>query len=295
MDFKQIENSIKISEATSISSAAEGLFITQSALNQQLIHLEEELGVKLFTRSKAGVCPTEAGVAYLQYAKKLMAIKQEMTNVLNDFSSFNAGTIRIGMPIIHGGEVFTHVFPKFHRKYPNIKLEPTEMSYSQRFQMIASGELDLAFVTLMESEKTDDEYYPILKEELFLAAPKNHPLTAQLKLQQEVDLKQLENENFVMINRNTTLRKCTDRIFKENGFIPHIILETSSYKTISTIVSFGEAFSIIPQLNDLENAEIEYLPLIGHPFRTFYAMHKRGMYMSRPLKDFLEMSLTCWK
>ena len=49
MDLKQIEYIVKIAETGNITRAAEQLFVTQSALNQQLLKLENALGIKLFT------------------------------------------------------------------------------------------------------------------------------------------------------------------------------------------------------------------------------------------------------
>ena len=53
MDTKQIEYIIKIADEGSITRAAEKLFITQSALSQQLQKLEKELGAPLFVRNKS--------------------------------------------------------------------------------------------------------------------------------------------------------------------------------------------------------------------------------------------------
>lgn len=290
MDFKQIENSVKISESKSISEAAEELFITQSALNQQLIHLEEELGVKIFQRSKAGVSPTEAGREYLKYAKKMIAMKKEMLAVLNDYAACKTGTIRIGMPVIRGCEMFTHIFPAFHRKYPLIRLEPIEMSYSQRLQKIASGELDIAFITLTESERTADDYYPIIHEEICLAVSANHPMIEDFRSAEEVDLSCLKDQKFVLINNGTTLRKIINNLFRSAGFHPQVILETSSYQTISTIVSYNTAASLVPKLDSVDSN----FSVKGRPYRTFCAVRKKGAYMSQPVRDFLEMSMEFW-
>ena len=68
MDLKQIEYIIAISEEHSITRAGEKLFITQSALNQQLQKLEKELGTPLFYRSRTDWHPTPAGEIYLNAA-----------------------------------------------------------------------------------------------------------------------------------------------------------------------------------------------------------------------------------
>ena len=60
MDTKQIEYILKIAEEGNITHAAEKLFLTQPALNQQLLRLEKELGTRLFVRSRTDWRPTEA-------------------------------------------------------------------------------------------------------------------------------------------------------------------------------------------------------------------------------------------
>ena len=60
MELKQIENILAIAGEGSISRAAERLFLTQSALNQQLLKLEKEIGMPLFERRKHSMIPTEA-------------------------------------------------------------------------------------------------------------------------------------------------------------------------------------------------------------------------------------------
>ena len=76
MDVKQIEYIVKIAETGSITKAAEQLFITQSALNQQLLKLEQSLGVKLFMRHKHDMTPTEAGKVYLKYGQHMLQEKR---------------------------------------------------------------------------------------------------------------------------------------------------------------------------------------------------------------------------
>ena len=72
MDLRQIENIIAIEQEQSISRAAEKLFLTQSALNQQLLKLEKELGTPLFHRSRSNWRLTEAGEIYVRNAKQIL-------------------------------------------------------------------------------------------------------------------------------------------------------------------------------------------------------------------------------
>ncbi len=77
MDLKQIEYILKIAEENNITHAAEKLFITQPALNQQLLKLEKELGTPLFHRSRSNWRLTEAGEIYVRNAKQIIQIKKK--------------------------------------------------------------------------------------------------------------------------------------------------------------------------------------------------------------------------
>ena len=86
MDLKQIEYIVKIAEEENITHAAEKLFITQSALNQQLLKLEKELGTPLFYRSRTDWHPTPAGEIYLDAAREILSIKKDAYDKIHDFS-----------------------------------------------------------------------------------------------------------------------------------------------------------------------------------------------------------------
>ena len=77
MNLKDVESIVKIAQEGNIARAADKLFITPSALTQQLQHLEEEIGTPLFTRSRKGCALTEAGTIYLESALQILNIRRE--------------------------------------------------------------------------------------------------------------------------------------------------------------------------------------------------------------------------
>lgn len=293
MDFSQLENAIKISESESINQASMNLYLTQSALNQQLLRLEREFGVKLFQRSKAGVIPTEAGNVFLDYARRILDLKQELSSVMNDYAEYKTGVIKIGLPTIRGYELFTNVFPIFHEKYPLIKLEPLELSVRRQKILLSHGDIDLAFMTLSESDESDDVYVPIQSEEIFLVMPKQDPLIKSLP-KSDINLSVLKDKKFVLIYRDSTLRRFTDRLFAEAGFQPNILLETSNHQTIANLVSNGYACSIVPKMYISDTSKVVFYHLPGHPSWMLCGAYKKGSYLSQPKKDLLQMVTDYW-
>lgn len=294
MDFIQLENAIKISESESINQASMDLYLTQSALNQQLLRLEKEFGVKLFQRSKAGVSPTEAGTVFLGYARKILDLKRELTAVMSDHSEYKTGTIKIGLPTVRGYELFTNVFPVFHARYPLIRLEPMELSVRRQKLLLSRGDIDLAFMTLGPGDRSNDVFLPIEQEEIFLVMPISDPV-AQTHPEDEIDLTLLKGKKFALIYKDSTLRRLSDRIFAEAGFIPDILLETSNHQTIADLVSNGYACSVVPKLYIDDPSKVRFYHLPGHPSWTLCAAYKKGSYLSQPKKDLLEMVERFWK
>ncbi len=88
MDTHLIEHIIKIAEEKSITKAAEKLYLTQSALNQQLLKLERELGIPLFRRAKTEMIPTRAGEIYLKGAREILRTKSRTYAEISDLDVY---------------------------------------------------------------------------------------------------------------------------------------------------------------------------------------------------------------
>jgi len=293
MDFAQLENAIKISESESINQASMNLYLTQSALNQQLLRLEKEFGVKLFERSKAGVSTTEAGTVFLEYARKILDLKSDLASVMNDYAEYKTGKIKLGLPTVRGFDLFTNVFPVFNEKYPLIRLEPLELSVRRQKYLLSRGEIDLAFMTLTENDESDDIFIPIKYEEIFLVMPISDPVAQSVK-GPEIDINLVADRKFVLIYKDSTLRRFADRLFADAGFMPDILLETSNHQTIANLVSNGYACSVVPQMYINDHSKVKFYHLPGRPSWKLCAAYKKGSYLSQPKKDLLQMVTDYW-
>ena len=160
MDLRQIQYIVAIAEENNITRAAEKLYITQSALNQQLLKLEKELGVQLFHRSRTDWHPTEAGEIYLKAAREMLLLKKDTYHRIHDLAKIQQGELSVGFTPGRGIAMFSNVYPKFHRLHPNIQVTPRELSVQKQQELLISGELDLGFVTLVpEAAEACSELY----------------------------------------------------------------------------------------------------------------------------------------
>ena len=302
MDLKQIEYIVKIDDEHSITRAAEKLFVTQSALNQQLLRLEKELGAPLFHRSKVDMRPTEIGQVYLDNAREILRIKQRTYNLINDMTDAKKGRLSIGFTPGRGSEMFTHVYPSFHQAYPNVIVEPHELSVHRQQQMISQGNLDIGFQTLSERQRTDSEYIKLGEEEIFLLVPSIHPAAEQLAATQTAsapfpiaNLTLFQYEPFVLMYKESTIRAITDEIFRKSGFTPNVLFETASNNTVLSMIEANLCCGVVPEyyVRRLPKG-ISCFAFPTHPSWDIAANYRKNGYLSEAAKYFIELVRKFW-
>ncbi len=299
MDLKQVEYIIKIAEENNISHAAEKLFITQSALNQQLLKLEKELGVPLFHRSRTNWRLTEAGEIYVRNARELLRIKKNTYDQIRDIGNAKKGTLSIGLTPGRGIAMFGAVYPDFHREYPEITVEPMEKRVHELQAMISDDQLDIAFLTLNAEDRTKDNYITLAQEEILLAIPEKHPLSACAAPPGEayaiMELDRLRTEPFVLMDKTSSMRTLASRIFEASGFHPNVLFETQDNHTITTMIRANICCGLIPAYYANLNPEgIRCFSLPSHPTWQVCVSYRQNRYLSNAAKCFIRLARKHW-
>lgn len=301
MNIKLMEYIVKISENNSITKAAQQLFITQSALDQQLIKLEKDLGIQLFNRTKNVFSLTEAGEVYVTYAKRMIELKNEAYTMIGDIAEKKAGTLSIGLTPERGIGMFMDVYPSFYRTYPDITVVPCEISVKRQLEMVQDGSLDFAFVTVPKSSLplAGLDYISILQEELVLIIPSTHPLAPLASPQGEplakIDLEQFCDDSFVLMFKESTQRALIDPLFERAGFKPKLIFETASNHTLISMVEKALSCSILPDYYVQPNEKIASFSLDGDLTWELIACYKRNKYLSKAARSFIDLTTVYWR
>lgn len=308
MDLRQIQYIVAIAEENNITRAAEKLYITQSALNQQLLKLEKELGVSLFHRSRTDWHPTEAGEIYLQAAREILLIKKDTYHKIHDLAKIQQGELSVGFTPGRGISMFSHVYPKFHHMHANIQVTPRELSVQKQQELLISGDLDLGFVTLIPSQqKPSLNYIPLSSEEILAAVPARYPMPPESRCSDNTDrisgrsfpsvnLYALREEPFVLTYKESTLREITDHIFETAGFKPHVLFETSSNSTIATMVSAEMCCGLIPSFYARRHeGKLRFFSLPDQPSWDIMACYHKKRYLSKAARDFISLADEFWE
>jgi len=113
-----------VDNGLNITTAAERLYTSQPGISKQLRQLEQELGVQIFSRkAKSLVGITPAGVAIVDYARKIMRDVDNIRSVGQDLMAEQEGTLSIATTNTQARYVLPDVIAQFHERYPNVNLE----------------------------------------------------------------------------------------------------------------------------------------------------------------------------
>jgi DNA-binding transcriptional LysR family regulator len=125
----------------SLSAAARQLGVNQSTVGRRLIALEEELGAKLFLRTREGYRIAPAGERLLPHAERMedeaTAISREITGQVATLS----GTVRVTTADLFGARIIAPLLVRFHERYPDIDLE---LDADNRLRSLSKREADMA-------------------------------------------------------------------------------------------------------------------------------------------------------
>ena len=113
MDLLPLEHFLAVVTEKSFSRAAEKVFRTQPAVSQSIKKLEAEVGTPLFARDAAELALTEAGKVLLDYAKRMLQLRDEVFDKLAQLDSLDAG----GLTIASHESVACYLLPAALRDY----------------------------------------------------------------------------------------------------------------------------------------------------------------------------------
>jgi DNA-binding transcriptional LysR family regulator len=291
MEIKQIVYILTIAEEGGITKAANKLFMTQSALDQQLLKLENELGVQLFSRNKKALTLTPAGKVYIDFAKRIVSLKNEAYLMIHDISEHQKGTLTLAFAPERGMEMFMDVYPTFYKNFPQVKVIPQEMGVKRQLDMLQRDEIDLGFIAMTENELPGLVCLPLLQEEFVLLTPANHPLAKKAaapgKPLRTLKMDVLGDLTYCLMYRDSTQRQVIDPMFKRHNMKIDLFLETASNRANVSMVERGLSCSIVPYFYAKDAKNVAMFRLAERPSWQMLVCYRHNRYRSKAAEHFI--------
>ncbi len=232
----------------SFSTAAEKLYISQSAISQCIHQLEEDLGTKLFHRSRRGVTLTQEGkMLFPKVESALLSISQGET-LLAQFQHLHAGSLKIAAGDTVTAHYLLPYLEEFHTKYPDIRIEMANSYSSNLLSYVKEGKSELAFVNLplWVEELTVTPCLTI--HDIFVAG-------ASANIKASYTREELSEEPLILLEQNSTSRRYVEEEFKKNRITLSPIIELAVHDLLIQFASIHLGISCVVEEFSKESIE----------------------------------------
>jgi len=260
MELRPLRYFCTVAEHTSFSQAARALFVSQSAISEQIAGLEEEIGVPLIDRSRRTIRLTPHGELFLGEAKKTLAAAARSVEVAQHSFRGEIGSLRIGFFAGCIGANFPRVIRAFRQRFPQVRVVLAEMSPAAQWGALLNGEIDIGFTRSPDpahAHKLASE--TVHHDPIFAVLPRAHRLAPG-----PIDLRDLAQERFVMCERESSpaLFDKIAALCAEAGFSPQVANTSTVWSSIAMLVQAGEGIALLPpNLQGLRAPDLALCPL----------------------------------
>ena len=243
MDLRQLEIVQAIAETGSFTGAGARLHVSHSAISRQILLLEDEYHERLFVRLGRRVQITAAGEALLQLANRVFTDIRDTSASITDRQKVLSGPLRM----VGGMTVCLYVFPQlikeFRAQHPLVDIKIAVGGTWRLQRRVKSRQADLALLTL-PVEDPGLTSVPVLREELMLVMPADHPLAEKTP----VPVEALVGQPFIMFEAGSNTRRTVDEFFTREQIRPRVVAETENVEIIKSMVASGLGVSLVPIL-----------------------------------------------
>jgi len=267
VNLKQLNYFVKIVEAQNMTRAAEALHIAQPALSQQVTLLEEELGVKLLSRSSRGIQATPQGDLLYRHAKTILRQVDNTRILLSKKEGDVTGNVSLGMPSSTAKLLALRLMRLVKERYPSIVLEIVDVPSADLTALVAHGRVDFSLVPDPQKPK-DMRFLPLFREELYLMTGRGTIAPGS-----KVSLKKISELPLILPSMPNTLRSRLEHAFLKANLSFNLFGEASTSAILIPAVRAGLASTILPYSaahEEIRNQQVDMHAIEGGFGRDVY-------------------------
>jgi len=250
MELRHIRYFVTIAEELHFGKAASRLNISQPPLSQQIQSLENELGTKLFYRTKRKVSLTKSGELLLVESYHLLEQAKRIIRIARRAEAGEIGEIRIGIISSACFEVLPNILNLLRREHPKVGFSVKEYDTADALHSLIDGILDIGLVRV-DRVKLPLKGIPLKEDYLVIALPEGHKLSSN----NNISLNDIKNETFIMFAREVSplFYDSILAALNQAGFIPELLHTTNSIQSQTAFVASGLGVALVPSTTKHQN------------------------------------------
>ncbi|WP_409228148.1 LysR family transcriptional regulator [Gudongella sp. SC589] len=288
LDPYRIFNQVALEK--SLSKAAGKLFISQPAVSQIITQLENDLKVRLFTRTPKGVVLTKEGELLFEYVNAGINLIEKGEKRLNDSKNLYEGELRIGVGDTIARYYLIDYLEKFIKIYPQLKIRIINRTTMELTALLKSGEIDIAVLNLPIGDNSI-EIVPTSQIQDILVAGKEFSFLKDKTL----DFEDLQNVPFIMLDNRSKSREYVEGYLNSQGISISPEIELGSHDLLLELARIGLGIAFVVKEYSgiyIENEDVfEIRTNIEIPGRSIGICHLKDVSMSPAAEKFVEILL----
>jgi DNA-binding transcriptional LysR family regulator len=231
-----------VANERSYSRAAEKLYRTQPAISIAMRKLEDWVGQPLFVRGSGARALTDAGVLLLEYAERMLNLREEARKGLTELRGMKRGQVSLGV-----NESSIHALlpslERFRTRFPGIHVRVHRVFSRMIPRELLNHQLDIGVISYLpeERELTTVKFY---QDSLTLVVWPGHKLAKR----REVDISALGEESFVAHIVESPYRQRVVQMFARHRVALRMDLELPTIESIKRFVEMKRGVAIVPRM-----------------------------------------------
>lgn len=292
MELRQLKYFEKACELKNFSEASRMLHISQSTLSQQIKQLEDELNVLLFDRIGKRIIPTEAGMAFLPFARNSILEAENGKQIIKDLKGIMTGTLNIGVTYSLS-HLLRCSITDFKKAYPGINVIINFGTSKEQIRLLENKHVDC--VLSFEPEEIDEEYEKIklFSSKLYFIVHESHPMSYL----SSISLKKLQDIELILPAVGFATRMKTDEVCNKNNLKLNMVMEINDVQTIIHLIRKGNWGTILTRAAIKDEPDLKAIPILTAETLTSqaYLFWPKGSYRKKSATAFAEFVLNTIK
>lgn len=286
--LRQLDTFVEVARQLSISRAAEALHVSQPAVSMQLRQLEDVVGMPLYEQFGRRIRLTDAGQDVLEHAVAAIAQLRQMEDAMAARRGIRKG--RVDLAMVSTAKYFVPMLlVMFRKQFPEIDVTLQIHNRESIMQLLLRNEVDLVIMG-RAPDTIDCVASAFATNPLGVICAPAHPFSRR----RNAPLSILNDQEFVVRENGSGTRHAMERLFREQGIHPRVVMEMPSNETIKQAVMAGMGMSFL-SLRTIRHevgsghlvlVDIEGLPIVRH-WHITHLSAKRLSPAAGVFKDFM--------
>lgn len=273
---------------SSISRAAERMFLSQPSVSLQIQALERELATKLFDRHGPKISLTREGELLFQLA---MPLVEQIDKLPDEFAARRGDADQGRVDVAAGWSTILYVLPgyveQFRARHPQIELKLHNVTGAEGLAQLRAGHVDFAVGPLLEVPE-DIAFHPIVSYEPLLITALDHPLA----LKEHITLRELSKHAFILPPRHLSTWSTVDSAFRKHGLKYDVAMEVGGWEVIKKYVELGLGISVVMSICITGEERLHVRSAREFfPNRTYGVVVRKGKVLSPQAKRFIRLMI----